>query len=102
MINQIIIKSYAADLKFPQMGGTEANISSIMGLITDTVIPLALDVAIIVGVLMIFYSAFLYVSSFGEEAKAETAKKTLLWSVIGTIIVFLAKVIVDIVDKFLG
>lgn len=101
MIN-FISKSYAAELKIPKVGGTDADINSIMSLIYNKIIPIALDLAIIVGVIMIFYSSFLYVSSFGEESKAETAKKTLLWSVIGTVVVFLAKVIVDSVDKFLG
>lgn len=81
--------------------GAEANLGTIMQFI-EKVFDIALNLAVIVGVIMILYSAFLYVSSFGEEAKAETAKKTLLWSVIGTIAVFLARVIVDIVDKFLG
>lgn len=83
------------------IGGTEADLKSIMDFI-DKIIVIALNVAVVVGVIMILYSAFLYVSSFGEEAKAETAKKTLLWSIIGTVAVFLARIIVDAVDKFLG
>jgi len=88
--------------KLPEnIGGTEANIESVMNFIirmTD----IALNVAIIVGVIMILYSAFLYVSSFGEESKAETAKKTLLWSIIGTVVVFLARILVNAVNNFLG
>ncbi len=98
----LVEKIYAIDIKLPAIGGTEAKIQDVLDFITKTLIPIALDLAIIIGTLMIFYSAFLYVTSFGEENKAETAKKTLLWSIIGTIVVALAKVIVDNVDRFLG
>jgi len=42
--------------------------------------------------IMVLYSAFLYVSSLGEEAKAETAKKTLIWSIVGFILLGLATI----------
>lgn len=90
------------NVKIPDsLGGTNASLDSIMNLIKTT-IDIALNVAVVVGVIMILYSAFLYVSSFGEESKAETAKKTLLWSIIGTAVVFLARILVNIVNKFLG
>ena len=90
------------DVKIPDnIGGTEANLETVMNLIVK-IIDIALNVAVVVGVIMILYSAFLYVSSFGDESKAETAKKTLLWSIIGTIVVALARMIVNSVDKFLG
>ena len=73
---------------------TGLELSDVMSFINE-ITAIALDIAIIVGVLMIFYSSFLYVTSFGEESKAETAKKTLLWSAIGTIVVFLAKIIIN-------
>lgn len=83
------------------IGGPDASIESVMNLI-NRVIVIALNVAIVVGVIMILYSAFLYVSSFGEESKAETAKKTLLWSIIGTAVVFLARILVNTINNFLG
>ena len=46
---------------------------------------------IIFGI-MVLYSAFLYVSSLGEEAKAETAKKTLIWSIVGFVLLGLATI----------
>lgn len=83
------------------IGGTDASIESVMNLI-NRVIVIALNVAVVVGVIMILYSAFLYVSSFGEESKAETAKKTLLWSIIGTVVVFMARVLVNTLNKYLS
>lgn len=91
-----------ANAKLPDnLGGPNASVESVMNFIV-TVIDIALNLAIVVGVIMILYSAFLYVSSFGEESKAETAKKTLLWSIIGTVVVFLARILVNTVNKFLG
>ena len=81
--------------------GTEANIETVMNLI-NRAIGIALNIAVVVGVIMILYSAFLYVSSFGEESKAETAKKTLLWSIIGTVVVALARILVNTVNNFLS
>lgn len=83
------------------IGGTEANIETVMNFIVR-IIDIALNLAVVVGVIMILYSAFLYVSSFGEESKAETAKKTLLWSVIGTVVVFLARTLVNAVNSYLS
>lgn len=90
------------DVKIPDnIGGTEANLETVMNLIVK-VIDIALNVAVVVGVIMILYSAFLYVSSFGEESKAETAKKTLLWSIIGTLVVALARFLVNAVNNYLS
>jgi len=106
IINQLFkLKSAIAadpDVKITDdIGGTDASIESVMNLI-NRVIVIALNVAVVVGVIMILYSAFLYVSSFGEESKAETAKKTLLWSIIGTVVVFMARVLVNTLNKYLS
>ena len=86
--------------KITELGGPDAKLSDVYEAI-NWVIDIALNVAIIIGVIMILYSAFLYVSSFGKEEQAETAKKTLLWSIIGTVVVVLARFIVNIVDAAL-
>jgi len=59
-----------------------------------SVIGIALDLGGIIAVIMIMYSAFLYMNTNGEETKAETAKKTLLWSIGGVAIIIMAKVII--------
>ena len=58
---------------------------------------IALDLGGIVAVIMIMYSAYLYLNTNGDETKAETAKKTLLWSIGGMAVIILAKVIIAIV-----
>jgi hypothetical protein len=96
----IVDKTLAVEFTLKKFGGTEANFSSIMDMI-DWIISLSLSFAGIIGVVMILYSGFLYVSSFGKEDRAETAKKTLIWSIVGTAVVASAKVIVDNLDKIL-
>lgn len=102
MMYKIINYAIAADeLSLPEKpGGTEADLGNVLGFI-QKITTIALDVAIILGVIMIFVSALLYAASFGQEAKAETAKKTLLWAAVGTLVAFLAKMIVDNLDKLL-
>ena len=65
--------------------GTNASISSIFdrtGIIWRFIM-LAVYYAEAVAVFYILYASFLYITSFGEESKAESAKKTLIWAVIG-------------------
>jgi len=54
---------------------------------------LLVNFSLVLVSIMVLYSAFLYVSSLGEEAKAETAKKTLIWSIVGFVVIGLAKTI---------
>ena len=52
-----------------------------------------------VAVLFIIWGGIQYVTSSGNKDKAEQAKKTLLYAVIGLIIIVLADVIVSLVTK---
>lgn len=61
-----------------------------------------LDLAGIAAVIMVLYSAFLYVTSFGDETKAQTAKKTLIWSIAGLAIVALTLTIEYFLAKTLS
>lgn len=80
------------DISLPTQGDpTGINDISKIREYAEEIIAILLNVAIIVGVIMILYAAFTYASSFGDESKAETAKKTLIWSAVGTIVVFFAR-----------
>lgn len=57
---------------------------------------IALSFAGILAVIMLLYGAFLYTTSYGEDAKIETAKKTVLWSIIGLVVLALAYTIVNV------
>lgn len=57
---------------------------------------LALSFAGILAVIMLLWGAFLYVTSYGEDTKIETAKKTVLWSIAGLVVLALAYTIVNV------
>lgn len=102
MKNFLIEKVSAQTLKdITDLGGTESTLKSIYDVIF-VVLKLALDLAGMVGFIMILYASVLYVISFGDESKAESAKKTLLWSIIGMIAVAMAWFLVYFIDVYLG
>ncbi len=100
MLNQIT-KTFAQDIDqdvtslLHDVGGTEAELTTIMDYI-NTVIAVAVNLAGIVALLMVFYATILYVTSYGDDTKIETAKKTLHWSIIGLVFVAFAKLMVYI------
>lgn len=101
----IITKIYAANtnnlLDILGVGGTEVNFESIYKLIISA-IKLATALAGIVGFVMFIYASILYVLSMGDDSKAETAKKTIIWSLIGLAVVAAATFIVNFVDRSLS
>ena len=60
---------------------------------------LAFSFGAILAVIMLLWAAFLYVTSWGEEAKAETAKKTAIWSIAGLVLILMAYTIMNVVNK---
>lgn len=75
----------------------------------DTVIN-AIIKAINVGVylaslaaaIMILFSAFQYVTAYGDESKAATAKKTLIWSIAGLAVIAVVRITVVWLEAVLG
>lgn len=63
------------------------------GLIYDAVQLISI-VAGIVAVVMIMYSGFSYITAGGDNNKIQEAKKTLTWSIIGLIVIVLARSII--------
>lgn len=86
--------------KILNFGGTEATLDKAFDAVF-AIVKLALDIATLVGFIMILYASLLYVISVGDEGKIDTAKKTLIWSIVGTVIVALSTFIVNFVDKSL-
>ncbi|MEI7792779.1 MAG: hypothetical protein WCI57_04820 [Candidatus Berkelbacteria bacterium] len=108
-MNQIIDRIYAAEGDKTLGGilgwfdGTDK--SKGLGTITSfvgNIVTLAVDFSFVLVTIMVLYSAFLYVSSLGEEAKAETAKKTLIWAIVGFVVIGLAEVIKNVMKKETG
>lgn len=68
----------------------------------ENVISLALDLGGIIAVIMILYGALLYMTAYGEESKVGNAKKTLLWSILGLVVIALARVIKNLIISSFG
>lgn len=61
-----------------------------------------LTIASIFAFFMILYSGFQYVSAFGNENKATSAKTTLTWSIVGIIVIVVSKIILAFFVDTLG
>lgn len=60
---------------------------------------LAVRIGIPVAAIFIIYSGLLFVTARGNEAKLETAKKSLLWAIIGTAILVGAAIITEVLQS---
>lgn len=79
--------------------GTDSSITEIITrILNDYLIPLAAILA--VGFVM--YGGFLYITSAGDPAKTDKAKKTLMWAILGVILVVLSLLIVKSLDSILN
>lgn len=54
-------------------------------------------IAFPIVVLMVIYSGFLFVAAQGNEEKLKTAKRTIMWTIIGALIVLSATVLVNVI-----
>ncbi|MFA7252927.1 MAG: hypothetical protein WC107_00045 [Patescibacteria group bacterium] len=63
------------------------------------VMEIALDFAAITAGIMMMMGAIGYAMSFGDEAKAETAKKQLLWSIIGLFILAGSRLVIGFISR---
>jgi hypothetical protein len=90
------------DLRSPSSGGSEescrarAGESNLQTLITRIINVISVIVGV-VAVIMIIYGGFRYITSGGNESSVSAAKSTILYALIGLIIVALAQVIVKFV-----
>ncbi|MFH1142499.1 MAG: pilin [Candidatus Uhrbacteria bacterium] len=69
----------------------EASIPVIIG----RVISAALGLSGSAALLMFVYGGFLWLTSGGEKDRVDKGKKTLVWAIIGIVVIFAAYVIVD-------
>ncbi len=97
-LNQISIRGL-----INRCGGSGANfnLTSII-CVVEVLIDWALDVGAVLAFIMILYASIVYLTSYGDESKAEVAKKTLIWSVIGVIVIGVAMAIMRITENILN
>lgn len=79
----------------------EADLNTVMQAVYSVIL-FALQIAGTVALAMIFYACILYVLSIGDDAKVETAKKTIYWALIGLAFITFSFFIVGFLAKQLA
>lgn len=77
-------------------------LATIKNWLEKDVLNLLLTIAAGVAIIMIIYGAFMYLTAYGNEEQAEKGKKTILWTVIGIIVIILADLIKNTIVGILG
>jgi hypothetical protein len=86
---------FAQDYSIPNPFGANSSIWDIIG----RVINFLYYIAIIAGTFAIIYAGYLFLFSAGEIEKVKIAKKLIIYALIGIIVVFLSKGIINILLK---
>jgi len=60
------------------------------------------NIAVLIAVLMIIYSGFLFMTAGGEEEKITKAKKTLIWSLVGLAILIMGENFITLIKNILS
>ncbi len=68
----------------------------------EKIIDFIFNVALAIAPIMIIVSGFYFVTAEGEPAKIETAKQIILWTLVGLLIIFLAKGLIKFLAQIFG
>lgn len=71
-------------------------------IVINNVINAALVFAGIVALVFIIYGGVQYITSNGDQAKVDNAKKTITWAIVGLILIFLSFFIVNLISTLTG
>lgn len=82
-----------SDVKIPQVSVTQ---------IVGNILNMVYIVVGIVAVIMLLYASILYLTANGEPAKAKKAMDTIIFSVLGLVVVIVAFAITNFVVKAVG
>ena len=66
-----------------------------------SVINLAINFSVLIAVIALIIAGFKYILAMGDEDKTEKATKSLVFALVGLVIVFIAPLIVKYVTEFL-
>jgi len=70
--------------------------------ILGQIISIALGIGFAIAVIMVIYGGFQYITSAGNEEKATAGRQTLIYALIGLVIILLSFVIVTAVVNFIN
>lgn len=71
-----------------------------IGIVIKNAVQITMDIAGGIAAIYILIGAIQYLTAFGDEAKATAAKNTILYAVIGVVVIVLAKLIIGLVWSF--
>ena len=77
-------------------------LDSIKSWLEGDVTNLLLAIATGVAIIMMIYGGYLYLTAFGNEEQAEKGKKTIMWVVVGLVVIIIAKLIINSIEQGLG
>ena len=60
------------------------------------------NIGVVIAVIAIIYAGFLFMTSGGNEEKVTTAKKTLVWALIGLAILIMGGAWISLIENILG
>jgi heme A synthase len=95
MAFSIPFMALAETYTIPNPFGEDSSIWDIIG----RVINFLYYIAIIAGTFAIIYSGYLFLFSAGDPLKVSTAKKLILYALIGIVVVFLSRGIINLLLK---
>lgn len=85
----------------PGVAGGSVNYSwSSVGVLIGNALQIALTVAGGVAAIYLLIGAIQYFTAYGDEAKAGAAKKTIFYTIIGIVIIVIAKIVINWVWGF--
>ena len=65
-------------------------------------INIAISFSIIIAIMALILSGFKYILAMGDEEKVKDATRSLIFAIVGLIIVFIAPLLVQYVTSFIG
>ncbi len=77
-------------------GGTSSDIRSII----INVIEFVLDLVLIIGIVYVIIAGLRLIVSGGDEGEKDKSKQTIIYVIVGIIVVIFARVIVNFADNF--
>lgn len=63
---------------------------ALMAWLSGNIFPIIMSALIFITVVFVFYGSFQYFTAYGNDAKAENAKKTITFAIVGFLIAVLA------------
>lgn len=96
-LNNAVTSNQTGDSE--KIGG--ALYSVVVGWLTGSVFPVMMTILIFVTILFTFYGSFLYFTAYGDENKAQQAKKTITFAMVGFVIAIVAFSISTYVQRIL-